>query len=678
MTDKRKRAKDGPAADPLAEMRERYRRAVDADRDNRELGLDDLRFVTVPGAQWDEAQKKARKNRPCYEFPILRGHWRQVVNDQKKARPGIKVRAVEDGDVEGAELRQGLIRNIESVSNAERAYDGAFELLTAAGFGAFQCVTEYSSDDAWEQDLRIKAIPDPLSTVWPDPDAREPGARDMQYCFVEESISREEFERRWPEADAVSFETSHSYGDWFGEQDVRIAQYWRMVPFTRTIVLLSDGRSVDSAELTPEMADQLAQQGVSSVRTREVRGHKPVVSIVSGKEELEGPVDSVFKKIPIILIYGNRFLIEGKWIWSGMVRSARDAQKLANYNLTTGQETLAKQHKAVPVVTAKMLEGKGVKALWDASNAVELPYLPITPDPQMPGGPVYLSPPPTHAAFVQMGQMSIDLVKSATGIYDASLGARSNETSGRAIIARQKEGDTATFDYQDALAFGIQTAGELLLDALPKVYDTPRAVRVLGRDGGEKWVRLYEQTQDGRVLNDLSAGQYDVTVSTGPAYDTMRMEFVDALTQLGQGNPAIAASVPDLIVGALDFPKADEAAERLKLMLPPPIQQAMQQGAQMPPEMAQAMAQAQGMMQQAQQAMSAAQQAGLQAEQAQAAVMADQAAVQSALKELNAQKQVFDTHVKERMTALQNAQLQWELQQARHLSQPEKPDLLPD
>lgn len=610
MKESRKVAKDGDSSDLIKEMRERYERAVEADQDNRDLAIDDLRFVAVPGYQWDEAQKKARRGRPCYEFPILRSHWRQVVNDQKKARPGIKIRPVEDGDVKGAELRQGLIRNIESRSNAERSYDAGFELLSACGFGAWRVGTRYSQDDAWDQDLVVDPIPDPLTSVWPDPDSKMMDGRDRQFCFVEETMSRERFKARYPDADPVDFESAKNYdcAGWFGEDAVRVAEYWRLEPVTKTLVLLSDGRTVDQSDLDDATAQQLASEGVTITRTRKVDTHKVVMSIVSGTEEIDGPYETVFDRIPIVIVYANRHFIEGKWIWCGMVRFSRDPQKLVNYNFTTGQEVLAKQHKATPVVTPKMLEGNGVKAMWDSSNAIDVPYLPITPDPLMPGGPHYLSPPPVHAAFAQFGQLAIDMLKASDGIFDASVGARSNETSGRAIMARQQEGDTATFDYQDALNFGIQSTGEILLAALPKVYDTPRQIRVTGKDGSDSQVKLYEDGPNGEKLNDLSAGKYDTTVSTGASYDTQRMEFVDALVQLGQGNPLIAQAVPDLIVGSMDFPKADEAAERLKMLLPPPIQQALAQGKDVPPEVAQLQGQMQQMQQAAQQQLQGMQQ----------------------------------------------------------------------
>ncbi|MDN4481858.1 portal protein, partial [Demequina muriae] len=269
--EKRKAAKDGGnSTDFMKEMRERYERAVEADQENRELAIDDLKFVTVPGNQWDEQQRKARKGRPCYEFPILRSHWRQVVNDQKKARPGIKIRPVENGDAKGAELRQGLIRNIESRSNAERAYDGGFELLSACGFGAWRVSTEYSTDDSWDQDICVKPIPDPLTSVWFDPDAKSPDMRDARYAFVEESMSRSRFKELYPDAELVNFESAKDYGDWFGEESVRVAEYWRLEPVTKTLLLLSDGRTVDAAEVDDVELQQLQAQGITIERQRTV------------------------------------------------------------------------------------------------------------------------------------------------------------------------------------------------------------------------------------------------------------------------------------------------------------------------------------------------------------------------------------------------------------------------
>lgn len=653
MTERKKRGKESPS-DPMAEMRKRYELAVDADRDNRDLALEDLRFVNIPGEQWDAHQKKARGKRPCYEFPILRAQVRQVVNDQKKARPSIKVRPVENGDVKGAELRQGLIRNIEQTSNADRAYDGAFETIVAAGMGAWLVNTRYSSDDAWDQDLCIERIDDPLNSVWLDPDNEE----DPRYGFVERTYSRSGFVAEYPNADPVSFESSHSTDlqSWFGEDSIRVVAYYRKVEVEKTILLLSDGRSVDESEVKDGL-DELTEQGIQVTKSRKCKGHKVVMSICSGKEEIDGPYETVFHRIPIVVIKANKQKIDGRWYWCGMVRHSRDSQRLINYNLTVAQEAVAKVPKSPYIVTTKMMEGPGVMEAWQRAAAEDPFSLPVTPDPSFPGGiPKREAPPDVPAALLQLAQISVDMLKSSTNVHDASMGAKSNETSGRAILARQQEGDTATFDYQDYLANGIQLTGELTLRALPKIYDTPRATRVIGKDGSEKMIDLYQEVLDqqtGRMvkINDLSVGKYDVTVSTGPSYDTMRMEFFDTMNNLAQANPMIAQAVPDLLMKALDFPGAEEAAERLKMMLPPQIQQQIAQGKELPPEAMQAMQEAQMMMEQAQQQMAMVQQAAEQISQEKAATEADK-------QQIEAEKKLLEANFKRMQAELKAAALE--------------------
>lgn len=678
MKEQRSAAKEGGGSTiDFKLMRERYQRAYDAEQENRELALDDLKFVTIPGHQWDEGQRKARKNRACYEFPILRSHWRQVVNDQKKTRPAIKVRPKRDATVKDADLRAGIIRGIELESNAEYAYDGAFELMTAAGFGAWRVKTDYSDDDAWELDLRIDPIADALTTVWLDPDHKYPDARDAEWGFVEETLSEEAFNRRFPGAKMVDFDSARAqgYGSWFSRDGVRIAEYFRVVRQDKQVCLLTDGRTIDLAEAEAAL-DELAAAGVTiqtnangQPMVRTIKARKVLSSIVSGVEELDGPYELPFDRIPIITCYANRHLIEGRWHWCGMVRFSRDPQKLVNYNLTTAQELLGKQPKSPYLITPKMLEGKGVKQLWDKSNAMDLPYLPYTPDPLAPNGrPTREAPPDMPVAFTAMTQIAVDMLKASDGIFDASVGARSNETSGRAIRARQEEGDTATFDYQDALSKSVAATGKLLGAALPKVYDTPRQVRVMGRDGSEDFVTLYEEVQDeqtGRLVkvNDLSKGKYDYTVTTGPSYDTQRVEFVDALVQLSQGNPLVAQGVPDLIVGAMDFPKAEEAAERLKMLLPPPIQAQLQQGKDMPPEVMQAIQQVEQQMQALQQQAQAMQQEEQRLAQEKAANTADKAALQGQIDKLSAERRVLQAEYNEAQANLRAMQAQAQLQQ---------------
>jgi hypothetical protein len=374
-------------------------------------------------------------------------------------------------------------------------------------------------------------------------------------------------------------------------------------------------------------------QGINVVQSRSVMGKKVLVSIVSGAEELDGPTESVFDRIPIITVYGNRGKVDGKWQYAGMVRWSRDPQKLLNYNLTTAQEIVSKQPKSPFLVTPKMLEGDSIKAMWDKANAIDAPYLAYNPDMQAPQGPQKLPPPDMPQALTAMAQLSVDMLKASDGIFDASVGARSNETSGKAIMARQREGDTATFDYQDSLNNGIRATGIAIVKAMPKIYDTPRTIRVLGRDGGEKYVKLYQPVRDeetGEMVttNDLSAGKYDVAVSTGASFSTQRAEFVEMMMSLSQSNPAILQVAGDLIMGAMDFPKSDEVAERLKTLLPPQIQQSMQKDQKQSPEIMQMQGQMQQMQAQVQEQM-----------QGMGAEMEQLAQENAQLKQANANKQ---------------------------------------
>lgn len=662
--------KDGVSKDALSVMRDRYERAVDAESDNREKARADAKFVRVQGSQWDEAQKKARKGRPCYEFPILRSHWRQVCNDQKQARPGIKISAVESDDKEGADMRQGIIRNIERVSNASKAYDVAFEEMTSSGFGAWRITTRYSDDDAFDQDLAIEPIHDAINRVWIDPDARDDDAGDAKWAFVEETVSLDEFKARYPKAEVSSFESDSEYGDWFDTDSVRIAEYWRVQYEDSAIYLLSDGRTVHKEEFEP-IADELMMQGITVERERKVKRKKVIVSIVSGAEELEGPTETVFDRIPIVTVYGNRGMVDGKWQYAGMVRWSRDPQKLVNYNLTAAQEIIAKQPKSPHLLTPKMLEG--FQHIWDKANAIDVPYLPYNPDPAAPSGaPIRLPPPDMPVALANMAQLSVDMLKASDGIYDAAVGARSNETSGRAIMARQREADTATFDYQDSLNNGIRATGIILVKALPKVYDTPRTMRILGRDGGEKFVRLYQPVidqQTGRqvVMNDLSAGKYDVSVSTGASFSTQRAEFVEMVMSIAQSNPAVLQVAGDLVMGSMDFPKADEVAERLKLMLPPPIQAQMSEGKQLPPEVMQAQQQMQQMGQELQ--MREQQMAEMEAKlrEEQSGLEADKAGIKAELARLQSEHRVMQADYARMKAEIDAERLAFENEQLKSL-----------
>lgn len=565
--------------DELSEVRSRYQKASDHCMALYDQARDDIKFVTVPGNQWDAQLKARRKNRPTYEFPKLRLHTMQVINEMRQQRPSGKVRGTDEADTGLAEIMQGLCRNIESLSNAEHAYDAAYEKAVKGGFGAWRICTDYVNDDDFDQDIRIKSIRNPFAVKF-DPAALEVDRRDANYAFVEELISVDEFERRFPDASVADFEDDRGCGDWREAGLVRIAEYFYKQPMKRELLALSDGRVVfldDIAEKAgldgPSAKDFLESAGIRIVKSRLVESHKVMMRMTNGHEWLTEPHEFPSKFIPIIPVWGNIENIDGVDYWSGLVRFAKDQQRLHNVHRTALVEAVAKAPKAPYIVDPSWIEG--YERMWQQANSEDYPYLLANLSKAGGAIPQRTQQAEVPAALIQLSGMDTDDMKAATGQFDASLGARSNETSGVAINARKLQGATATFNYVDNLAYAIRYTYEILVDMIPRVYDTPRVVRILGNDGGEKWKQLYQQVEDEHgnpvIINDISKGKYDVIVTVGPSYATQRMEAADAFAQLagqiGGSAPMIGPLLAYAVIHNQDIPGMDEIDAALRKAL---------------------------------------------------------------------------------------------------------------
>lgn len=558
--------------DQLTEMRKQYVRARDASVELYDMAREDIRFVVVPGNQWDAKLKARRGERPCYEFPKLSGHTRQVINEMKQARPQGKVRGVEDGDRALAELMQGLCRNIESVSNAEQAYDIGFEPAVQGGMGAWRIVTDYFNQDDFDQDIRIKPIRNPFSVKF-DPAAVEIDRRDGNFCFVEELIPTEEFERKYPDAKLQDFDDDHDCRDWREAGQVRIAEYWYKRPMQRELWALSDGAVVYADEVV--VGEQgLIDGGIQIVKRRMVDTHKVFMRLTNGHEFLTEEHEFPSKYIPIIPCWGNIQNVDGADYWQGMVRPSKDQQRLHNVHRTATVEAVAKAPKAPFIVKMKWIQK--YLPYWNTANAEDRPFLPVDDEAPDDYAPQRTRQAEVPDALIQLAGMDNDDMKAATGQYDASLGARSNETSGIAIGQRKQQGATATYNYIDNLTYAIRYTYEILVDMIPRVYDTPRVVRVLGEDGGEEWKQLYQQVQDPRTgqmvtLNDISKGKYDVAVTVGPSFATQRMEavanYADMAGQIGNAFPPLAAILAYQVVKNTDLPGSEEVDKAMRKLL---------------------------------------------------------------------------------------------------------------
>ena len=560
------------SADDLGEVRRRYSAAKYYCAASYDEAIADQKFVTVPGHQWDEKLKARRGDRPTYEFPKLRGHVRQVVNEMRQSRPQGKVRGAEESDRGLAEIMQGLCRNIESVSNADRAYDIAYQSAVQGGLGHWRIFPDYRSDDDFEQDIFIKPIRNFATVKW-DPAAMEIDRRDARYCFVEDRVPRSQFEADYPNASLEDFDDDWQCAGWREADTITVAEYIWKEPMKRELVALSDGRVLFLDELQLDDA-AIAANGLSIAARRVVNSHKVYSRLTNGHEWLDKAYDWPTKFIPIVPVWGENQFVGNEEHWQGLVRSSKDQQRLHNVHRTAAIEAVAKAPKAPFVLKKKWIAG--LERFWNRANAEDYPYLPLNDSAPDNAQPQRAAQAEVPAALIQLGAMDNDDIKAATGQYDASLGARSNETSGRAISQRKQQGATATFDYIDNLAYAIRYTYEILVDMVPRVYDTQRVVRILGPDGSEKWKTLYEEVVDpatGRtvVLNDIRKGKYDVVITVGPNYATQRMEAVEQFSQLagqiGPAFPMIAPLLAYMVVRNLDVPGSEELDDALRKAL---------------------------------------------------------------------------------------------------------------
>ena len=571
----------------------RYSEAFDAFKENREVMKDDQRFLS--GDQWPTEIRESRENakRPIQTINRLPAFIDQVVGDARQNKPTIRVHPAEDGDNDIADIYNGLIRSIETESNADYAYDTAIEHTAGHGYGAWRIDSEYVSENSFDQNIVIRRIVDPLNVLF-DPAAIQPDYSDAEYVFVLESMPRKTFEAKWPKATLSAFESGDLARGWSSGDNVQVAEYWykEYTPFT--LYLLSDG-SVSE--------DKDAAEAMGLVAQREAKKVKVCMHILSGSEILESKEDYDGVYLPIVGVQGKESLVDGKRTLRGITRFAKDPQRMYNYWRTLDTEAKALTPRSPVLVTLEQITGN--EKDWVKALQGNLPYLPYNAVPDAPV-PNRLNAGMADASFERGALLAVDEMKSTTGIHSASLGETSNETSGRAILARQREGDTSTFAYIDNLSRAIRYSGRVLLDLIPKRYNTARVIQVMGEDGSRKLMKINQQSRapDGtpKIENDLTAGRYDLVVNVGPSYATKRLESAESMISFVQAVPAAAGLISDLIAKNMDWPGAEAIEKRLHAMLPPQVLQAEQEesGNGLPPGVQQMIDQGKQMIEQLQ------------------------------------------------------------------------------
>jgi hypothetical protein len=582
--------------------------ALSAYSDSREDELDDLRFMAgSPDNQWQwpadvlatrgSVQGQTINARPCLTINKLPQHVRQVTNEQRQNRPTGKVIPADDrADVRVAEIFDGMVRHIEYISDADVAYDTACDNQVTYGEGYIRILTEYAREDSFDQDIKIGRVRNSFS-VYMDPAIQDPCGADAEWCFITEDVSKADYERMFPDAAPISSLMSQGVGDqslsqWLSEDMVRIAEYFYYEHEKATLNLYPD--NITAFANSPQDKQLKAMFG-KPLRSRPVDRKKVKWVKTNGFEVLEER-DWAGKYIPVVRVIGNEFEVDGQLYVSGLVRNAKDAQRMYNYWVSQEAEMLALAPKAPFIGYGGQFEGYEMN--WKTANTNNWPYLEVNPDvTDGAGSPLPLpqrAPPPlAQTGLIQAKLGAADDIKGTTGQYDSSLGAQSNERSGRAILAREKQGDTGTYHYVDNLSRAIRHVTRQLVDMIPKIYDTARVARIVGLDGEVGMVRINPtqpepvkeiRDENGLVIDKIynpSVGVYDVCVTTGPGYMTKRQEALDAMSMLLQSNPQLWTVAGDLFIKNMDWPGAQEMAARFAKIIDPKVMEGEDQSPEM-------------------------------------------------------------------------------------------------
>lgn len=585
--------------DILSTARDRMGIALAAYSDTRSDELDDLRFYGASSDnkwQWPDdvlatrgaVQGQTINARPCLTINKLPQHVRQITNDQRQNRPSGKVIPVNsEADVEIAEIYDGMVRHIEYISDADVAYDTACENQVSFGEGYFRILTDYCNENTFDQDIKIGRIRSSFS-VYMDPMIQDPCGADAKWCLITDDIPKKEYERLYPNAAPVSSLMSLGVGDqavsqWVTENTVRIAEYFYYDHRKKILNLYPGGLTAYVGTGQDKAAMGLYGKPLKS---REVNIPQVKWCKINGYEILEAQ-DWAGKYIPVIRVIGNELVVEGRMYISGIVRNAKDPQRMYNYWVSQEAEMLALAPKAPFIGYGGQFEGYEDK--WKTANVNNWPYLEVNADVTDGQGrvlplPQRAAPPLAQTGLIQAKMGASDDIKAATGQYDSSLGQTSNERSGKAILARERQVDTGTYHYVDNLARAIRYGTRQLVDLIPKIYDTARIARIIGEDGDSKMVQLNPSQPeavkkmdngDGTIskIYNIGVGEYDVCVTTGPSYMTKRQEALEGMTTTLQTVPDLWKVFGDLVVKNMDWPGAQEISKRLAKTIDPKLLQ---------------------------------------------------------------------------------------------------------
>ncbi len=573
----------------VREAKKRFKRCEEFEGEFRQRFLEDLKFANGDPDnrwQWPAAlySQRVSEQRPCLTVNRTRQHNLQIINDAKQNKPGIIIRPNGgDASYEAAQIYEGVIRHIEYISGAEQVYDTATQFQVQGGIGYWRVVTDYAEDNSFDQEIFIRRVKDPLM-VYMDPDMNEVDGSDARFAFVFEDVPRDEFENDYgDDLEDGAGSALNSSDAWSTKDHIRVAEYFRQIKTKDQLLMFTDQQSgaqtfARKSKIPAEIYRAVKKAPGTTIR--EITEYSVEWYKIAGDKIIDRSIWPGLT-IPIVRVVGEETIIEGRLDRKGHTRAMKDAQRMYNYWTSSATEHVALQTKTPFITAINAIEG--FEELYAASNRQNLAYLPyraFDDDGRPLPKPERIQPPQMAQAYTQGMQIAAQEMMMGSGQFQSQMGENENAKSGVAINARQRQGDNATYHFVDGLAIAIRRTGKIIIELVPKIYDTPRIIHIVGDDGKKSQVQVNpnapssysENAQpDSETVNAIfnpNVGKYDVQADIGPSYATRRQEAWNAFTQIASQNHELMPIIGDLMFKNADFPGADAIAQRLERMVP--------------------------------------------------------------------------------------------------------------
>jgi len=571
--------------------------AQGADSDMRDQARDAQLFVSKKDGQWEPYWWNANQNKPRYTFDMTCPIVDQVAGEIEQADFDIRVSpAGGDATKDVALTYDGIIRNLENISNAKDVYTSAARGMVTTGYDGWRIVQKYADDNSFDQDLMIEKIHNFTDRVWFDPAAEQQDKSDARYCFVLHPVAKDEFDKRWPESTGTSVPDDRDGEAYYDKAEVVvIGELLYVEKEERELVLMSNGQTYEADDDFEKVVDDMALVGVTEIKRRKRKVNKVCSRFFDNDGWLGDDKDTVFNRIPVIPVYGNYKIIENKTVYSGVVEKLMDSQRVLNYSMSREIEEGALAPRAKYWMT--LTQAAGHEDSLSTMNTNSDPVQFYNVDPEMPGPPQQNGGAMVNPGLRTISEAMRGMIGYSAGMFASNMGDNPGLQSGVAIRSLQNKGDNATYKYNKAVQVAIAATGKVLVDAIPKVYDTERTMRILYEDNSFEMATINQpvidqQTGEVVMLNDLSQGVYDVICKAGPSFKNRQQETLEMIIEMAKVDPTIMQIAGDVMMQNINSPAADQIAERkrdqmLKAGMIPMSQLTDEEQAQIQQQMAQ-------------------------------------------------------------------------------------------